>query len=198
MSVTYERQTPEARSSRASAQSQVYAKRRLRDLGDAEGPPDKRKDFGRCNTVPLCLGAAWLGQKPWFSYPITLELGMGALGSCSSLFQEYTVHTSCLFFLYRVSSYPIQKEKNIANPTSLSGGKRPRNWNPQVWKDVDRQTCELSLGNNQERFSGFAKHPECSVKEGIQVSWRKYSKCFTVVTTISTGLQHASWKVTTA
>ena len=36
---------------------------------------------------------------------------MGALGSCSSLFQEYTVHTSRLFFLYRVSSYPIQNKK---------------------------------------------------------------------------------------
>ena len=61
MSVTYERQTPEARSSRASAQSRARAKRRLRDLGDAEGPPDKKKDFGMCNTVPLYLGAAWLG-----------------------------------------------------------------------------------------------------------------------------------------
>ena len=48
---------------------------------------------------------------------------MGALGPCFSLFQEYTVHTSRLFFLCRVSSYPIQKEeKNTANPTSLSGG----------------------------------------------------------------------------
>ena len=46
MSVTYERQTPEARSSRASAQSRALAKRRLRDIDDAEGPPDKRKDFG--------------------------------------------------------------------------------------------------------------------------------------------------------
>ena len=102
---------------------------------------------------------------------------MGALGPCFSLFQEYTVHTSRLFFLCRVSSYPIQKEeKNTVNPTSLSGGKRPWNWNPQVWKDADRQTCELSLGNNQERFSrykGLAKHPECSATEGIQASWRR-------------------------
>ena len=46
MSVTYERQTPEERSSRASAQGRARAKRRLRDIDDAEGPPDKRKDFG--------------------------------------------------------------------------------------------------------------------------------------------------------
>lgn len=55
MSVTYERQTPEARSSRASAQSRARAKRRLRDIDDAEGPPDKRKDFGMYFVPRGCL-----------------------------------------------------------------------------------------------------------------------------------------------
>lgn len=40
MSVTYESQTPEARSARASAQNQARAKRRFRDMDDTRGSPD--------------------------------------------------------------------------------------------------------------------------------------------------------------
>ena len=44
---------------------------------------------------------------------MTTELGMGALGPCFGLFQEYAVH---------MSNYTIQKEEeNAANPTRLSG-----------------------------------------------------------------------------
>ena len=56
MSVAYEKQTPEARSIRACAQSRARAKRRLRDLDDAEGPPDKRKDFGMNIIISLWPG----------------------------------------------------------------------------------------------------------------------------------------------
>ena len=92
---------------------------------------------------------------------------MGALGSCSSLFQEYTVHTSRLFFLYRVSSYPIQKEKNTANPTSLSGGKRSRNWNPQVWKDVDRYV-NLALAIIKKDFQGLQSTLNAQWQKGFK------------------------------
>ena len=46
MTVTYERQTPEARSVRSSAQSKARNKRRFtKAVDDAQGPPDKIRDF---------------------------------------------------------------------------------------------------------------------------------------------------------
>ena len=47
MSVAYEQQTPEARNSRASAQKRARAKRRCNEIDDAQGPPDKKCDFGK-------------------------------------------------------------------------------------------------------------------------------------------------------
>lgn len=47
MAVTYEQQTPEARSIRSSAQNKARAKRRFADIDDAQGPPDKKSDFGK-------------------------------------------------------------------------------------------------------------------------------------------------------
>ena len=49
MTVTYERQTPEARSIRSGAQGKARSKRRFaKVVDDAQGPPDKNSDFGKC------------------------------------------------------------------------------------------------------------------------------------------------------
>ena len=46
LAVTYEKITPAGRSERASAQNKARMKKRLRDIDEAEGPPDKKKNFG--------------------------------------------------------------------------------------------------------------------------------------------------------
>ena len=45
--VAYEKQTPEARSIRANAQNRARMKRRFHVIDDAQGPPDKKSDFGK-------------------------------------------------------------------------------------------------------------------------------------------------------
>ena len=47
--VVYEKQTPEASSIRANAQSKARMKQRFNAVDDAQGPPDKRSDFGKFN-----------------------------------------------------------------------------------------------------------------------------------------------------
>ena len=47
MAVTYEPQTPEAQNVHSSAQSKARAKRRFAEIDNAQGPPDKKSDFGK-------------------------------------------------------------------------------------------------------------------------------------------------------
>ena len=48
--VAYEKQTQEARSIRANVQNKVRVKWRFNAVDDAQGPPDKRSDFGKLIT----------------------------------------------------------------------------------------------------------------------------------------------------
>ena len=51
--VAYEKQTPEARSIRANAQNKARVKRRFNAVDDAQGPPDKRRNFGKLHVCKL-------------------------------------------------------------------------------------------------------------------------------------------------
>lgn len=53
VSTSYECQTPEARSRRASAQNKARNKRQYDEINDAEGPPDKKYNFGKFHHCKL-------------------------------------------------------------------------------------------------------------------------------------------------